>query len=130
MKTVLLSLLISSSCLASSIENQIASEARKQGLDPRIAIAVATVESSLNPKAVGPKGELGLFQLHPKFFKSVGTQENIRLGIKHLLYWKNNCPASAGYEFVNCYNQGKRSPRYPKLFPYYKKVSAALAVRK
>jgi soluble lytic murein transglycosylase-like protein len=42
----------------------IAREAHRQGIDPRLALAVATQESSLDPGKVGDNGKsLGLFQL-------------------------------------------------------------------
>ncbi len=108
------------------IRNQIYSEANRQGLEPAIALAVATVESNLNVHAVGKQGEVGLFQLHPSFFPVTTTRENIRLGVQHLLYWKANCPVQKGYGWVTCYNQGARNPHHPELLPYYKKVKAVM----
>jgi soluble lytic murein transglycosylase-like protein len=35
------------------------------GIDPLISISVIDVESKFNPKAVGTKGEIGLFQIMP-----------------------------------------------------------------
>lgn len=40
----------------------------QMGFDPNMAIAIAQYESSLNPKAVGAIGEVGLFQLRPEFY--------------------------------------------------------------
>jgi hypothetical protein len=46
------------------IIERITAEATRQGVDPKLALAVATQESSLNPNAVGDNGQsLGLFQL-------------------------------------------------------------------
>jgi hypothetical protein len=123
---IIASIVLFSSLANADIAFDIAAEATKQGIDPKIAIAVATVESGLNPKAVGKAGEVGVFQLHPSFFKATNTRQNIRLGIKHLAYWKAHCPVREGYEWVTCYNQGSRHPKYPKLFPYYKKVAAVM----
>lgn len=49
----------------SAVEQQIAAVAQRLGVDPRLAIATAQVESGLNPGAVGDQGtSFGLFQLH------------------------------------------------------------------
>lgn len=95
--------------------------ASANNLDPELAVAVAKVESSLNPNARGKLGEVGLFQIRPKFAKlAIYTpKENIEEGIRQLVYWKAHCPVK---EFVVCYNQGARKPKYPQLHPYYKKV--------
>lgn len=100
-------------------------EATRQGIDPKLALAVAKVESNLNPEARGAIGEIGLFQIHPKYaIPAVYHPEgNIRYGIQQLVYWQKNCPVK---EFVICYNQGFRKPKYPQLHPYFKKVMSAM----
>ncbi len=124
MKAILISLVLTASYANADIVQLITKEAKKQGLDPKIALAVAQVESGLNPNAVGPQGELGLFQLHPKFFNQPRILDpalNAKLGIQHLLYWKKFCPVKNNLEWVSCFNAGPRKPRYPTLLPYYKK---------
>jgi hypothetical protein len=127
----LLALLLSydARCGTVDIINLINKEAIRQGLDPKIAISVAKVESSLDPQARGKKGEIGLFQLRPELFpyadlRNIST--NIRIGVAELIYWKSHCPVRKGLEWVVCYNNGGRHPKYPRLHPYYKKVMAAL----
>lgn len=111
----------------------IRAEARRQGFDENLAVAVATVESGLNPSAVGTGGDIGLFQLYRPNASEVARQElfnpyrNAREGIRELIYWQKECPQKEARTFVICYNQGARHPRYPKLHPYYKKVIAALS---
>lgn len=110
-----------------AIQNQIVTESNRQGLQPEIALAVAKVESGFNPKAVGKHGEIGLFQLHPKYVNAIfNRKENIRKGVQQLLYWKQHCPVQKGYAWVSCYNQGFRNPRFPELLPYMKKIAAAM----
>lgn len=113
---------------AATIEEMIRVEAVKQGIDPDIAVAVAKVESNLNPKALGSFGEIGLFQIMPYYAKGRNLwslKTNIQVGIHILKACTKNTP-STPYAIV-CYNQGlHRHPRYPELHPYYKRVVAAL----
>lgn len=74
------------------IKKLIVQEARKQGVDPALALAVAYHESGFNNIAVSPKNtngsrDHGVFQLNDKYhhLKNVyDPQENIAYGIKHL----------------------------------------------
>lgn len=75
------------------LRDLITQEARRHGLDPRLALAVATQESGLNPAAVGDNGRsLGLFQLQPAAARDAGidprrrgeVSENIRGGVTYL----------------------------------------------
>uniref|UniRef100_A0A7V5XG07 Lytic transglycosylase domain-containing protein n=1 Tax=Thermodesulfobacterium geofontis TaxID=1295609 RepID=A0A7V5XG07_9BACT len=49
--------------------------AKSYSLDPALLKAVAKVESSFNPKAVSPKGALGLMQLMPTTAELVGVND-------------------------------------------------------
>jgi len=59
-----------------------------------LCVAIATVESGLNPNAISPTGDYGLFQInkkaHPRFFSSSipwnNPEHNARYAIKHLKY--------------------------------------------
>ena len=62
------------------------------GVDPRLAKAMAAVESGYDRKAVSPQGAIGVLQLMPRFFcrDSKITPEmlfdpdvNIRVGLTH-----------------------------------------------
>lgn len=112
-----------------SVQDKIALEATRQGIDPKLAIAVATVESGLRQSARGAAGEIGIFQLHPRYFDpaiSKNVDDNIRLGVAHLAYWKANCPVKEKKTWVHCYNAGFRAPKFPFQIPYYKKVMGAM----
>jgi hypothetical protein len=74
-----------------SVTSLIRAEAQKQGVDPELAVKIATVESGLNPQAQNPKSSAaGLFQLIDKTRKELGGDpkkkmdplENVRLGVK------------------------------------------------
>lgn len=113
------------------METLIKKEALSQGLNPSLALAVATVESGLNPKSIGKKGEIGLFQILPKFSPVskkalLNPKTNARIGIKKLIEARDLCSTHDNFTYVICYNNGWRHPKYPYLHPYYKRVMLAL----
>lgn len=114
------------------IRDIIVQEAIIQGLDAEIAVAIAKIESSLNPNAVGPKGEIGLFQVRPEHSKIrdlFNPRANAREGIRILIHYKAICPAQTNLQWVTCFNSGIRHPRYPQLLPYYKRFMSEYASR-
>lgn len=68
----------------------IADTANRYGVDPRLAIEVATQESNLNPDAVSGAGAMGLFQLMPATAAEMGVDDpfdplqNIDGGVRYL----------------------------------------------
>jgi len=62
------------------------------GISPRLVQAIIQVESQGNPKAVSPRGALGLMQLMPEVIKACQVTDpfdplsNIRAGVRHLHY--------------------------------------------
>lgn len=79
------------------------------GFDPDLVTAVIKTESNFNQKAIGPSGEIGLMQLHPKFFdKSLSSnpRTNIILGIEHLNNVRKGCKHKGQFTFLVCYNRG------------------------
>ena len=105
----------------------ITQEALAQGIDPKLAVSVAFVESSFKQSAVGPVGEIGVFQLRPEMHRGDlhNLMVNVHSGVSYLKEMKQRCPVS---QFVICYNQGtKRKPKHPESHPYYKKVMKVYA---
>lgn len=101
-----------------------------QGFDPKLAIAVATVESNLTPNMIGSHKEIGLFQINPKFFKNPSVfyniHMNIQTGINLLKNAKNKCKHQKAHDFLVCYNVGIKGGakiKYPRKFNYVKKVN-------
>jgi len=102
------------------------------GVDPDIAVAVATVESGFNVEATGQLGEIGLFQIRPEFYPMLGAAEirvprtNIMLGVKKLANYQKTCVHKDDLTFLVCYNYGPENAkkvRYPDLFPYVVKIN-------
>lgn len=111
---------------AEDIPALIKKEALRQGLDPAIALSIATIESNLDPRAVGPKKEIGLFQILPRYSPVPKNQLfnpkiNARIGIMKLIEARDHCAVHENMTWVICFNQGWRHPNYPTLHPYYKR---------
>jgi soluble lytic murein transglycosylase-like protein len=73
-----------------AFEPLIQQHARRQGVRADLVRAVIQVESAFNPKAVSPKGAMGLMQLMPATARELGVvdpfnpAENIRGGVTYL----------------------------------------------
>ena len=72
-----------------AIKARIMSEAKKQGLNPILAISVAKQESNFERTARSCVGAIGIFQLMPDTARDLGvnpwhTEQNIKGGIKYL----------------------------------------------
>src|SRR5262249_20949927 len=50
-----------------ALSNVLTESSLEHGVDPFLAAAIAVKETKLNPDAVGPVGERGIMQLHPRF---------------------------------------------------------------
>jgi soluble lytic murein transglycosylase-like protein len=103
------------------IEFLIRQSAVRHGIDPELAVAIATVESKLNPEMVGGLGEIGLFQLRPEYHNVVqhDVYQNIETGVAYLAVLKRQCRKYGPAYFV-CYNYGpSRELKHPTKFKYY-----------
>lgn len=102
-------------------------------IDPSVAMSIAHIESNFKINAVGPVGEIGLYQINPKFsdrnVKDLFRVEvNVELGIKKLAEAKKYCSHQDDNTWVICYNigvTGAKKVKHPTLFPYYKKFRKA-----
>jgi soluble lytic murein transglycosylase-like protein len=113
------------------ISSSIREIAEQEGIDPELALAIAKVESRLDPNAIGGIGEVGVFQLRPDKHKvdKGNVQSNIRTAMKYLKQVKKICEPNYGEAWFICYNTGEYYRKkngeliqYPKQFPYYVKV--------
>lgn len=104
------------------------------GIDPQITKAVIQVESSGNPVAVGGKGDSGLMQIRHKYVPETQLQlfnpcTNVKRGTKLLSEAMKRCKHKAEMTWIVCYNVGIAGGsriKWPKKFPYYKKVVSKL----
>ena len=66
--------------------------AGREGVDPRLAEAVAETESAYDAWAVSPKGAVGVMQLMPRTAGALGVrdardvEENVTAGVRYLKY--------------------------------------------
>jgi hypothetical protein len=123
----ILGMFMSKDANAQDIKSLIVTEANRQGFDADLALAIAEVESRLNPNARGTHGEVGVFQLHPGYHAvSTDVRSNVRTAIRYLKELQVTC-ASYGEAFFVCFNYGTaRRLKHPKLFPYFKKVQVVI----
>lgn len=123
---------------AQIITNSIFKEARAHGMDPYFVMAVISGESSFNPLAVGPVGEIGMMQIRPSTgkwmaekikFKWKGDKTlrdpvaNIKLGTAYLA-WLREKFDNHGQLYLAAYNMGPKSVKtalgkriWPKDYP-------------
>jgi len=75
---------------STEIQNLIVSTATSMGVNPALALEVAQVESSYNPNAVSSAGAVGVFQLMPNTWPSLGVTDptdptqNVPAGITYI----------------------------------------------
>jgi soluble lytic murein transglycosylase-like protein len=119
-------------------EPLIQEHATRRSLRPELVRAVIQVESGFNPRALSPKGAMGLMQLMPATARSLGVNnpwdpaQNIRGGtdyLRHLLdeYEGNEELALAAYNAGSgaVAKYGGRVPPYRETRDYVRKVGAA-----
>ncbi|TGL55587.1 lytic transglycosylase domain-containing protein [Leptospira kemamanensis] len=106
-----------------SLLETIESIAEAQGMDPNLVKAMVKAESGFKPKAVSPKGAMGLMQLMPDTAESLGVkdpfdpEENVQGGVKFLkgLMKEFKDPEQA----IAAYNAGPGAvKRYKGIPPY------------
>ncbi|MDI6786588.1 MAG: lytic transglycosylase domain-containing protein [bacterium] len=108
-------------------DNIIKEKAYKYQIDPKLVKAIIKVESNFNPKAVSPKGAMGLMQLINNTAKEMAVkdtfdpQENIEGGVKYLKYllkeFNQNIPLT-----LAAYNAGPKRVKEAQEIPNIKET--------
>lgn len=109
--------------LASALTSAIIAEAKKHKFDPYFVMAVISGESSFNPDALGPVGEIGLMQIRPSTGEWMAGRiklkwrgekslknpfNNIKLGTAYLAFLRDKFD-NEGQLYLAAYNMGARS---------------------
>ncbi|WP_457681596.1 lytic transglycosylase domain-containing protein [Thermovibrio sp.] len=119
---------------AKTILEKVKFYAKRYGLPERLFLELVRAESNFNPKAVSPKGAMGLCQLMPQTARKLGVKnpfdpdENLNAGARYLkeLYlkyrdWKLALAAyNAGEKAVERY--GMKVPPYRETVNYVRKI--------
>ncbi len=119
-----------------NIENIIQFSANKYGVDPKLALAVAKVESNLSPDVVSTAGAVGVMQLMPETAQGLGVRnskdprENIDGGVRYLKELMTTFDGDLT-KVVAAYNAGPQAvqkyngvPPYSETKDYVAKVMA------
>ena len=90
--------------------------------DMRMLTTIASIESNFKIDARGSVGEVGLWQLHPQFFKlkNKSLTEQFRVAYRHFSLLKEQCPKLE----VLAWNLGcarSKQIKFPNKFVYVKK---------
>ena len=105
-----------------ALVQMIKSEADRQGVPHKLAIAVAKIESDFNVGLKGNSGEYGIFQVMPQTARHIGftgeiselykPETNIHYGVKYLaIGWKQS--RGDPKKTAVLYNEGHQSKRKP-----------------
>jgi soluble lytic murein transglycosylase-like protein len=112
---------------AAPYKKNIVGHARKYKVDANLIIAVITVESCYNKKAISPKGAQGLMQLMPDTAERYGVSDsfnasqNIRGGTQYLRFLLSRYQGDLS-KVVAAYNAGEGRVDYYNGIPPYKET--------
>jgi hypothetical protein len=122
---------------SNNFDYHINERASDSGIDPRLIKAIIKVESNFNPRAVSPKGAMGLMQLMPETARRNGVgnpydpAENIKGGVRYFkkltrMFKGDLRLALAGYNAGEdaVVEYGYRIPPYQETINYVDKVLA------
>lgn len=121
------------------IASLVTNAANKYGVDPNLALAVATQESGLNANAISSAGAIGVMQLMPSTAVGLGVNpndvyQNIDGGVKYLSQLLNQFNGDISLALAG-YNAGPGNvakyngiPPFPETQSYVSKILNALGI--
>ncbi|MCL6481633.1 MAG: lytic transglycosylase domain-containing protein [Firmicutes bacterium] len=119
------------------LERLLEQTAERHQIDPALVRAVVAVESAWDPRAVSPKGAMGLMQLMPERAARLGVsdpfdpEQNLDAGVRHLRellerYDGNLELALAAYNAgPGAVDRNGRVPNIPETQDYVRKITEA-----
>lgn len=121
--------------LVAAPESHIDATARRHGLDPLLVRALIRAESNFDPRAISPKGAVGLMQLMPQTAQRYGVEnrfdpvQNVEGGVRYLrdlieMFEGNLTLALAAYNAGEgaVLKYGRRVPPYAESQQYVVRV--------
>jgi soluble lytic murein transglycosylase-like protein len=121
------------------VQALIRSEALARGVDPALALAVASQESGFNPYALSSKGAVGVFQLMPGTAAGLGVDpydvtQNIQGGVAYLSQLSTQFGGDVSLTLA-AYNAGPGNvakyggvPPFAETQSYVSRILAALGI--
>jgi soluble lytic murein transglycosylase-like protein len=117
---------------ADDISKMVQFTAKKYGVDPKLAMAVAKVESNLSPDVVSSAGAVGVMQLMPETAQGLGVhnskdpRENIDGGVRYLKQLITTFDGDVT-KAVAAYNAGPQAVKNYNGIPPYSETKAYVA---
>ena len=109
---------------AAAIDRYIDEAAARHHVDPNLVRALVKVESNFNPRAVSPKGAMGLMQLMPETARKYDVRnpfdaaQNVEAGVRHLKGLLENYGGDVSLSLA-AYNAGEGAVQRSRGIPPY-----------